>query len=399
MNFRKICLNFVLVIASSLIGVTATDIGLGVLKNHGFSFEQVAHVPNQTEQRDNAEFNYEFATNSLGFRNTELAAVKAPESRRVMVVGDSFVEGFGVEQNETFTSHLSILHQTEGIDFINAGLSGQGPLKYKAMIKAFSLRLDVDAILVCLFANDLADMTLPPGYRWYEKAIFSAWPNIAGLAITIKRRGNKPLLDSTKQRINFVERVVSAANHKGLEKQLIEQWRTSLKSEWIEEADKLRISGPVLSFGLLNPQFWSESIDIDTQEAEEKWQLMQSTLVDIAKFARKNQKEFAVVYIPSVFQYDIQSFSDERPWPTLGSVLRKEWLIGTTEIQTRLSKLMDQENISFLDLTPSLRTELAESRQTLNFRYDEHFNKAGHKTTARLLKNWLEASEVFSFMQ
>ena len=399
MNFRKICINAALITVSTAIGVTAMDKGLGVLKNHGFSLEQVAHAPDMSERRENLEFDYVFATNSQGLRSEEVASVKESKSRRVLVVGDSFVEGFGVAQNETFTSQLSQQYQNEGIEFINAGLSGQGPLKYEAVVKAFSSRLDADAILLCLFANDLADMALPPGYRWYEKLAVTVWPNLAGLAKTLKHRGNSPSPQKSDRKIDFVDSVVAAASSRGIEDQLIEQWQTGLKPEWVEAADNLHISGPILSFGLLNPQFWSESIDIDTSEAQEKWQLMRNTLIDIATFARENEKELAVVYIPSVFQYDIESFNDSRPWPALGSVLRKEWLDGQSEIQARLSELMQRQNTHFLDLTPALRKQVVQNEGSLNFHLDEHFNSAGHTFTAKTIDNWLQTDKVFSFMK
>ncbi|MDP6934578.1 MAG: hypothetical protein QGG40_16765, partial [Myxococcota bacterium] len=56
--------------------------------------------------------------NSLGFRSSELG----PKTRsRVLVLGDSSVHGFGVDDSEVFTTHAA---QYVDADFINAGVPG-----------------------------------------------------------------------------------------------------------------------------------------------------------------------------------------------------------------------------------------------------------------------------------
>jgi hypothetical protein len=399
MRLKKTTLNSTLVALSTLLSVTAIDLALGYLGTKGITLEQVSHAPNLVEKRDNIEFNYEFKTNAQGFRHPAITEKKAQNSFRVLVVGDSFVEGFGVAIEETFTAQLGDKYQSSSIEFINAGLSGQGPLKYKALIQAFTSRLEIDGILLGLYANDLADMGTPPGYSWYQRTLLTVWPNIANLMKTIKHKISQPSHDTSDEHIQFVNQVVSIASSKGIADESIDLWKNALEADWIEAANRKHISAPVLSFGLLHPNFWSESIDVDTPGAQQKWQSMKETLADIEEFTTDTNTDLAVVYIPSVFQYDANSFNIERPWPALGSALDRNWLSGNTEIQKLLNEFATEKNIRYLDLTPQLRSFAADGKESLNYRLDEHFTPEGHRVAAELIGSWIDEEKVYPFIQ
>ena len=52
------------------------------------------------------EFDYKITTNSLGLRGEEVETVKPEDSYRVLMLGDSMTFGWGVENEETFSSVL-----------------------------------------------------------------------------------------------------------------------------------------------------------------------------------------------------------------------------------------------------------------------------------------------------
>ena len=85
---------------------------------------QYAHPPNLRETRRNLEFEYDFETNSQGLRYREIPLEKPEGTYRVLLAGDSFTEGTGVEMEETFSTALERQAEEEEerrIDFINAG--------------------------------------------------------------------------------------------------------------------------------------------------------------------------------------------------------------------------------------------------------------------------------------
>ena len=129
MYWREISLCLV----SLVLSLFAGDQVMGLLGYPSAREIQVAHPANFYERRDNLEFEHDFRTNSQGLRYYDIPLEKPEEETRVLVLGDSFVEGLGVEARETFHAHLESFfsQQVQGtVRFINAGLAGQGPIEY-----------------------------------------------------------------------------------------------------------------------------------------------------------------------------------------------------------------------------------------------------------------------------
>ncbi|HQH28986.1 MAG TPA: hypothetical protein PLP17_16455, partial [Oligoflexia bacterium] len=129
---------------------------LGYTDRHGF---HIAHLPNIRATVDNLEYSYDVATNSQGLRYKEIPFEKDDNEYRFIVLGDSFVEGTGVEAGDTFAALLEQQYSRAGhiVRFINAGLAGTGPHDYLRLFHFIGRKYQPDAVLIALFANDAAD--------------------------------------------------------------------------------------------------------------------------------------------------------------------------------------------------------------------------------------------------
>ena len=98
-----------------------------------------------------ARFDSIVRTNSLGWRDDE------PDSRKkVLVIGDSFTFGWGVNNNETIPYNLEEIYNNE-YDFINLGYTaGASPDSYASYLRHHKDLQKIPTILI-LFTND-----------WYE---------------------------------------------------------------------------------------------------------------------------------------------------------------------------------------------------------------------------------------
>ena len=65
-----------------------------------------AHRPDWETVHETEEFRVTVRTNALGLRGGPSAAKKARDTYRVLVIGDSFAFGFGVEDDQTFAAVL-----------------------------------------------------------------------------------------------------------------------------------------------------------------------------------------------------------------------------------------------------------------------------------------------------
>lgn len=101
-------------------------------------------------------------TNSLGMRNPEIAIPKPLGTIRILMVGDSYVTGWGVTNEESLPrvieSTLRIDYPDKKIEVINAGLPGAGPNYYYLFLKNVGVKLQPDIIVIGFYMlNDIAD--------------------------------------------------------------------------------------------------------------------------------------------------------------------------------------------------------------------------------------------------
>lgn len=98
-------------------------------------------------------------TNSLAFRDSEVRYVlKVAQSRRILLIGDSFTEGVGTEFENTFAGLLQRAGQSraEKVEFLNAAVSSYSPTLYYRKIK-FLLDSGVTFDEVVVF-SDISDV-------------------------------------------------------------------------------------------------------------------------------------------------------------------------------------------------------------------------------------------------
>ncbi|MFN8455621.1 MAG: SGNH/GDSL hydrolase family protein [Anaerolineae bacterium] len=114
------------------------------------------HIPGSEyiQSRPNIQVKYEI--NSQGFRGPEIPLQKPDKMKRLLVIGDSVVEGYGVEFTQTFTYRLGENLQPFGWEVFNVGVQGGDPLYYAANVERY-LALNPDAVLIVLYENDIPE--------------------------------------------------------------------------------------------------------------------------------------------------------------------------------------------------------------------------------------------------
>ena len=394
---------FVIAIVVSVLALFAADQLLGLLGFPSDTPFRSSHRENFIKVRKNIEFEFEFSTNEYGLRYAPVDLVKSPDETRIVLLGDSFTEGVGIAADDTFGMYLENLYSPRSgreVRFINAGLGGQGPLEFWRVFRDVGLKLDPDGLLLCVYANDLADTPefldsqdlyrLYPERQGIEKKFHSLMPRIYLIveeAIRIVQR------ELSKAR-GFVGTVAALAEEKGISKADFQRWSDALPPELVAASDRGEFNKSLLSAGLFNPDYWLEALEISTPGAERKYQSFTLVLDEIVTAAREQQLAIAVVYIPSPLQYDPARHADWNPWIIGGAQVREAWLTDDTELQRRLADWTAAKEIPFLDLAPTMRDEVGRGR-ALNYKLDGHWNTEGHRAAGKAISNWLDENSVF----
>lgn len=108
-------------------------------------------APGISLRMQEAEYDVEVATNSLGMRDDEPGPKTGP---RVLLLGDSFAMGYGVERGELFADRLEA---ELGVDVVNAGTGGYEIVHQARVLAELGPGLDPDLVVYALYlGNDLA---------------------------------------------------------------------------------------------------------------------------------------------------------------------------------------------------------------------------------------------------
>ena len=111
------------------------------------------HKPSSTANHIDNCFSAVYRSNSYGARDRKRSL--AAGSKRVIMLGDSFVEGFAVNEEVRLSN---LLERGLGIEILNFGMTHFGPLQYQILYEKLAKRFDHDAVLIgFLPENDFID--------------------------------------------------------------------------------------------------------------------------------------------------------------------------------------------------------------------------------------------------
>jgi len=367
--------------------------------------DQVSNHPHYQKHIETIEYKQFFRTNSQGLRYQEIPLEKPAGSYRVFVAGDSFTEGQGVEEDQTFSSFLEKTFSAAGREtrFINGGLADTGPYEYARIFFNFGLKYHPDALLICIFANDTRDtpskinLSLlyniklnPAGYR---RILYLIWPRTfaAGKRII----GYMAWRKATHTR-DFVKKVVRKAEQRNIPAEDILAWKAKLPQQLVDAVNQGKLGGHGLASGLLRPHHWKECIDIDSPEAEKRFQSMILILNEMVGYCRENEIDVAAVYIPSPFQYDPSVYDPKilNPYRISGALLDKKWLTEKNRAEARIESWAGSAAVPFLDLTPALR-QAVQKNGSLIYPLDGHFTAQGQRVAGEIIAQWIRKEKVF----
>ena len=95
-----------------------------------------------------------YKTDQHGFSNLESYYANGDES--VVLIGDSFAEGYSVHQNETIAARL---RQLGGISVLSYGKGGNGPLLELATLREYAKPLKPKVVIWLFYQNDLSNLS------------------------------------------------------------------------------------------------------------------------------------------------------------------------------------------------------------------------------------------------
>jgi hypothetical protein len=125
---------------------------------------------------------YEVHTNSLGFKDGMTRRVSArSDHKRILILGDSFAEGIGMEWQETFAGMLYDTLRKAGVEVLNAAVVSYSPklyyLKTKYLVEVAGL--SIDELIVFIDSSDPLNEITYRNFQPYDRDIMKkGWTGI-----------------------------------------------------------------------------------------------------------------------------------------------------------------------------------------------------------------------------
>ena len=136
------------------------------------------HLPNHSYRQRKGCYDIVYQSNSYGFRDVERE--RFANQSRVVVLGDSFIEGVGVETSERLTN---LLEDNTGKPHLNFGMAGNfGPTQFMLAYQSLASSFEHDAVLIGILpANDFIDDDYELGHQGmanrYRPYLVGEYPN------------------------------------------------------------------------------------------------------------------------------------------------------------------------------------------------------------------------------
>ena len=170
---KLLSINAIILLATLLLSLAVVEFFLrGFLpEDMGTTWDlRVPHPEFGWSLQPDASYHYRMAAdmvhvqhNSKGFHDGEHSYENPAGKARIVVLGDSFMEAFSVDSNETFYSQLASRLQEAGrpVEVINLGVGGYGTLQEYLVYMEEGRRYRPDAVVLGFyFGNDLRNNNL-----------------------------------------------------------------------------------------------------------------------------------------------------------------------------------------------------------------------------------------------
>ncbi len=319
--------------------------------HHGF-------IPNSSGVFRSAEWDVSYSINSLGFRDIEYGAVKPQNTFRILMVGDSYTEGYGVESADSFPKQLeSMLNNGSAgkkYEVISAGVGSYSPILEYLLLKYRGIQLNPDLVILNFDWSDPFDD--------YDYSRFAVRNNADVIAVKRQPQENKSLFANLR---NFMSK-------RSYIYQFFAQKFAATTSPIVpgdREKDRLIFLRDNLTDSDYDALFGNSA----------------PYLVKIKDMLKQQNISFVIHTYPYAVQVSTEAWkSGRQTFFFSGDTLSPAKPFSVVEEFGR------ENNITVISSYSHFKA--AQSPEQLYFDYDGHFTPAGHRLAARALYEFIENS-------
>ena len=321
-------------------------------------------VPNSYSKIEQRDFSYIQRVNNIGLRGADIVVEKPLDHFRILMLGDSFTMGKGVEDDQTSSVLLQAsLNQgnsacdSKTIEVLNGGVDSYAPILSYIQLTRDLAPLGPDLVVLNL---DVSDLIQEAAYR--NAAVLGSDGEIIAVPGSEKRALlNERIRDWIEQNM-FITRLALFYTNR-----------------FLEHKD-LTIRDVVTR---ANDEAVAHTLAEDTEPREEQWENLFDSILRIQSYCDEKDIEFLLTIYPWPHQV-----SDSEWNPGRYTFMSK----GATPTDRNLDTvraLSDEHGVEMLDLFPVFRAYRGDD--PLFFKYDMHWTTTGNAVMAKGLQEILQS--------
>ena len=331
-----------------------------------------------------------YRINSQGFRGAELAP--PGESTRVLVYGDSFIQGDFSPTGETFTDQLQGRLATQmgkRVEVVNAGVAGYGPDQELRRMKDELPALKPDLVIVAIYAgNDFGDLLRDKLFRLASDGSLQDNPAEYlddAIATDMKRSRSEPILRK-------IARAAAARLFRRPGSAFVtgrEERRAMVNADRKQGIDEYRqyvIEGDNAVHDLyVDPYNADVSLTPTSESARYKIAMMEQIMRRMGATAAINNTALVFLLIPSPIDV-----ADEHGSGEIDPLKYPEY--ERSRLTDILEQICQRNGLHAVNLFAPFRERGADD---LYFKgYDDHWNARGQAYAAQLMSEFLSAHHL-----
>ena len=368
-RYRELVTRFWLVTMSIVVTFFVADLLAGALLITRLSPQLVPDeyrhhvpVPNSFSKFEQKDFSYVQRTNNLGMRGADVTIEKPPGVYRILMLGDSFTMGKGVENEETFSSLLGQFMSDRSrecagkeVEVLNGGVDSYAPILSYLQLSKDLHQLSPDMVVLNL---DMSDLVQEAAYR--QQATFDENGEIVAVPGSVRR-------DSTTERFRFwIE------NHLFLTRLLLHHANQLIGYQDLTVRDVVERA---------NAEVIRHTLADDPTDRTPQWEALFDSVAKIQEFS----DERGITFILSVYPWAHQ-LSETEAIPIRYSFMPRDAQVSDRSIGF-IERLSAERGIELANLFPHFKAYTG--KDELHFHYDMHWTTSGHEVMARGLEGYL----------
>ena len=326
-------------------------------------------TPGASQNVHRSEFDITLQFNSKGLRGPERDYAKPAGTRRVLILGDSFAEGYYVDESQTVRAVLEELLDGEACgrwEVINGGTIAYSTDQEYLFYKTEGHRYGAEAVVLLFYYNDLYYNASALGPGGEPKPYFE----VDGRTLVPR---NSPIPAPTKGLLNRQEPGMPAPK----------PWRGSIALRLLSNRTvdgSPRLHGVLARLGLVEPvsseppkEYWPFGRD-HAREVNDMWERTHRILAALKTDVESHGGRFAVLYVPVRFEVNDAVWQLTRERYRLG----RRWEVD--RVFERLQEVCRDLDIPLIDPREPLRR--SERSAAAYYTRDVHWNAVGNAIAA-----------------